>query len=80
MFSVYILRSLKKEWYYIGHTSDKESRFEFHNNGKVRSTKPYSPFSLIYSEEFLTKAEAFKRELQIKRYKHGEAFKKLIGI
>lgn len=54
MYSVYILKSLKKEWYYIGHTSNKDYRLKYHNNGKVGSTKPYSPFNLIYSEEFST--------------------------
>lgn len=78
MFSVYVLKSLRKNWYYVGYTSDKQNRLESHNSGRVKSTKSYTPFNLIYSEDFLTKAEAFKRELQIKRYKHGEAFKNLI--
>lgn len=33
---------------------------------------------LVYEEKFNTKGEAFKREQQIKNYKHGEAFKKLV--
>jgi putative endonuclease len=80
MFSVYILKSLRKEWYYIGQTSNKDIRLEYHNGGKVRSTKPYAPFAIIYYEEFVTRSEAFKREQQIKKYRHGEAFKKLIGV
>ena len=35
---------------------------------------------IFYKEEFKTKGEAFKRELQIKSDKHGTAFKKLIGV
>ena len=79
-FCVYILKSTKKEWYYIGHTSNISKRINEHNLGKSRSTRPYQPFELIYEEEFKTKGEAFKRELQIKSYKHGTAFKMLIGV
>ncbi len=80
MYVVYILKSLKKDWYYIGYTSDKITRLKYHNGGKVRSTRPYIPFVVVYSEEFKTKSGAFKREQQIKRYRHGEAFKKLLKI
>ncbi len=49
-----------------------------HNLGKVKSTKFYKPWKVIYTETFNTKPEAYKREQQIKSYKSGEAFKKLI--
>ncbi len=80
MFATYILKSQTKEWYYIGHTSNIENRLKEHNMGRSKSTKPYMPLVLKYKEDFNTKGEAFKREQQIKNYKHGEAFKKLIGI
>ena len=35
---------------------------------------------LVYKEVLETKTEARKRENQIKRYKGGRAFKKLIGV
>lgn len=79
MFYTYILKSLIKDWYYVGHTSNLEQRVNSHNLGRNRSTKPYRPFEIIYSEEFSTKGDSFKREMQIKSYRHGEAFKKLIN-
>ena len=79
MWYVYILKSINKDWFYVGHTADKISRLKYHNNKKVRSTKPYSPFIIVYSEKFDTKGDAFKREQQIKSYRHGEAFKKLVA-
>ncbi len=79
MYYVYILKSLKINWYYVGHTSNTDNRLIQHNNGENKSTKKYIPLVLIYSEIFSTKSEAFKREQQIKSYKHGEAFKKLIS-
>lgn len=78
MFSTYILKSIDKDWYYIGHTFDIMIRLKQHNGGQSKSTKFYRPFALVYEEKFNTKSEAFKREQQIKKYRHGEAFKKLI--
>ena len=80
MFYVYILRSLKDEKYYIGSTSNVESRLAYHNFGKQRSTKNRIPFELVYFESYPTKSEALKREKQIKSYKGGVAFKRLIGV
>jgi putative endonuclease len=79
MYYLYILRSLKDGKYYIGSTSDISARFEYHNSGRQRSTKNRAPFILIYKEEYYTRTEAEKREKQIKSYKGGNAFKKLIG-
>ena len=80
MYFVYILRSLSDGKYYIGSTKDISSRLSYHNSGKQRSTKNRIPFELVYSEEFVTKTDALTRERQIKSYKGGMAFKKLIGI
>ncbi len=78
MFKVYILRSPKFDRYYVGHTKNLVKRLNEHNNGKVRSTKAYLPWVVVYTENYDTKSEAFKREQQIKSYKSGEAFKKLL--
>jgi len=75
---VYILLSLKDNKYYIGSSSNIDERLVFHNSGRQRSTKNRIPFVLIYSEELTEKAVALKREKQIKNYKGGEAFKRLV--
>ena len=78
MYYVYILKNLEGR-YYIGYTSkDPQQRTVEHNSSKSRWTRYKGPWTLVYSEEFSTKENAFKRELQIKSYKGGEAFKKLI--
>ena len=74
----YILKSLIKDWYYIGHTSNLDKRLSEHNTGRNKSTKPYKPYKIVHLEHFKSKSEAYKREQQIKRYRHGEAFKRLI--
>jgi putative endonuclease len=77
-YQVYILRSLEHNRYYIGHSENVEKRVSEHNFGKVRSTKAYRPWKIIYTEKKENKKEAYAREMQIKSFKHGEAFKKLI--
>ncbi|PIS41021.1 MAG: endonuclease [Candidatus Kerfeldbacteria bacterium CG08_land_8_20_14_0_20_43_14] len=63
----------------IGHTSDLNKRILQYNKGLVKSTKAYFPWKIVYTENLPGKNLAYKRELQIKSYKHGEAFKKLIN-
>ena len=79
MFTVYILQSEKTGRYYVGYTSDLEKRIHYHNSGKNISTKNDTPWKLIWHENFETKKDAWLREHQIKSYKGGEAFKKLIS-
>jgi putative endonuclease len=43
-----------------------------------RSTKHRTPFELVYYEAAESKQMALMREKQIKSYKGGEAFKKLL--
>jgi putative endonuclease len=80
MFQVYIIKSTKLDnKYYIGSAEDAKRRLNFqHNKGKVKSTKAYLPWEIIYTENFETRSEAVRRERQIKSYKGGEAFKRLI--
>ena len=79
MYFVYILFSSSFNRYYTGHTDNLPKRLKDHNNGKVRSTRAYRLWVVIHTETYKTKSEAYKREMQIKSYKKGEAFKKLIN-
>jgi putative endonuclease len=78
MYFVYILRSLKDRKYYIGSSSDVAARLAFHNAGRQRSTRHRTPFELVHTEVFATKEEALMREKQIKSFKGGLAFQRLI--
>jgi putative endonuclease len=66
MFLVYILKSLNKNWYYVGSTNRLEDRLKEHNSGKVRSTKGFIPLSLVYTKEFGNENEARVYEHKIK--------------
>lgn len=37
-----------KKWVYVGFTKNIELRLIEHNSGRVRSTKTYKPFELIF--------------------------------
>ena len=78
MFYVYIIKSNFNGKYYTGSSKNYNVRLKSHNSGKVKSTKAYRPWELVYLESFEQKREALKREKQIKSYKSGNAFKKLI--
>jgi putative endonuclease len=78
VYYVYILKSLKDNKYYIGSSSDVRKRLGFHNASLQRSTRNRVPFVLVYQEEFTNRCQALKREKQIKAYKGGDAFKKLV--
>lgn len=79
MFQVYILKSELHNRYYVGHTHDFKNRLERHNKGYVKSTKAYKPWKLVYVEDFKDKSDAYRREMKIKSYKHGEAFLTLLS-
>jgi len=78
MYQIYILESKTNGRYYIGHTENMAIRLKRHNRGLVKSTKNYKPWKIIHTENYDTKQEAYRRELEIKSYKGGSAFKKLI--
>ncbi len=64
---VYILLSLKDGKKYTGYTINLPSRFEAHQQGKVKSTKDRRPFKLIYFEGCLNQQDAIKREKYLPR-------------
>ncbi len=66
MFYVYAIKSLVKNYIYVGLTNMVDRRVSEHNKGKNRSTKAYIPFKLIYFETFTTREGARKKEIYYK--------------
>lgn len=62
MVYVYILISESGLRTYVGCTTDVERRLNEHNCGKVRSSSPYRPYRVLYTEEFSNLIEARRRE------------------
>lgn len=65
-FYVYILKCSDGS-YYTGQTSNIENRLAQHQNGLLDCyTFSRRPVTLVFSEEFLSRSDAFKWERQIK--------------
>jgi putative endonuclease len=73
------MKSKKKDYHYIGYTSDLINRVKEHNLGKTKSIKHLIPFELIYYESYKNKTLARKREIQLKNksYLKEELFKRI---
>jgi putative endonuclease len=78
MFTAYILRNNLTGRHYIGSTNDLRRRVLEHNRGQTKSTSQKGNWEIIYTEKYDSSIEAKRRESQIKSYKGGNAFKKLI--
>ena len=66
MYFVYVLYSLKFDRSYVGMTTDLDRRLYQHNTGQNSSTKPYLPWKIVHTEEFLTVHDAREREKYLK--------------
>jgi putative endonuclease len=79
MYYVYVIQSIKNGKYYIGSSTNLTRRLTEHNSGKNISTKNNKPYKLVYSESFVSRSLAMKREYKIKSYKGGNAFRKMLN-
>ena len=75
IYYAYVLYSEKHDRIYIGQTSNLSARVYKHNAGLVGSTKPYKPWKLVWQEEFSSRAEAMKREKELKSHKGREVIR-----
>ncbi|TAI46996.1 GIY-YIG nuclease family protein [Flagellimonas allohymeniacidonis] len=78
-FYAYALSSLKRNYIYVGITSDVRRRLNEHNSGKNKTTKPYRPFVLIFEKEFETRLEARNYEKKLKSGSGKEFLKSLVN-
>lgn len=68
MHCVYLLKSKKDNFLYIGRTDNIENRVKKHNKGYVLSTKIHAPFELLYYEAYLHPKDAIERENKLKHH------------
>ena len=68
-FTVYIIYSVCLNKHYVGHCEDLDNRLFRHNNSGSKYTKKANDWKVVYTEIFFTKAEAFRREMEIKKKK-----------
>lgn len=56
---------------YTGITVDVEKRFNAHQTGKGGAfTRSHKPIKIVYTEEFINRSTALKREIEIKKFSH----------
>ena len=78
MYLVYILQSEPNGKFYIGSTGNLAERLKRHNGGRSKATKFGIPWKLVYTENFESRSEAIKREMEIKSWKSHLKAEKLI--
>ena len=74
----YIIQSEKDLSYYIGSSKDPEKRLVKHNKPHKGYTARKQPWKLVYTEEYDSKSEAFKRENFLKNQRSREFIVRLI--
>lgn len=72
-FYVYMLRCSDGS-YYVGHTDNLENRFAAHQAGSIPDcyTHDRRPVTLVFSDEFQTRDEAFQAERQLKGWSRAK--------
>ncbi len=67
MYYVYVLYSADYNKIYIGYTSNLSDRLLSHNEKATKGyTVKFRPWIIAFNEEFTTKADAMRREKQLK--------------
>ena len=78
MYHLYILQSESSGRYYVGQTAELEGRVAYHNANYSKALKNRGPWKLVYSEVYPTRAEAMRRERQIKGWKDRDLVAQLV--
>ena len=73
MFYVYVLKSGKTRFLYVGVTSDLKRRLLAHNSERASRefTERNKPWKLVYYEAYLNGQDAHEREAALKNYGAG---------
>ncbi|HXQ27486.1 MAG TPA: GIY-YIG nuclease family protein [Candidatus Acidoferrales bacterium] len=79
MFFVYILQSQSTARFYVGQTKNLQERVIYHNANYSLALKNRGPWKLVYREEYGTRAEAVRRERQIKSWKDRSLIERLVS-
>lgn len=79
IYSVYILYSESLDKYYVGHTGEKiEIRLRKHLSDHSGFTAKVKDWKIVFAENFSSKAEAYQREMNIKKRKSRRYIESII--
>ncbi|CAN5505937.1 MAG: GIY-YIG nuclease family protein [Bacteroidia bacterium] len=79
-YKVYIIYSSHLDKYYVGHTDNIDRRLKEHNTGQTRYTSTGDAWILKHTEPFATRADAMKREREIKARKSRKYIESLFKV
>jgi putative endonuclease len=72
VYYVYVLKSTKENWHYVGLTNNLSKRLTQHNLGQTTSTKAHKPFKLLYKKAFPDRISARDYEKFLKIHSNKE--------
>jgi len=76
---LYILESKKNGRYYVGSSFNPQKRLnEFHNEGKVMSTKHLRPLVIVFTQEYCCIRQARIVEHRLKKLKSRKVLEDMI--
>ncbi len=79
MYHFYILYSSMANKFSVGFTSDAlEERLRKHNSNHKGFTGSYNDWVVVYTEQYETKADAYKREQEVKSWKSRKKIEAMI--
>jgi len=78
-FFLYILQSESSGRFYIGQAERVSERVAYHNAGYSKSLKNRGPWKLMYTEAYMTRGEAVRRERQVKSWKDRKMIEHLVS-
>jgi len=77
----YLMKSIRRNWHYVGLTNNVQNRLRRHNVGREKTTKPYLPFKLLFVQTMRTRKEARDLERFLKiRYNKEALLELLAGV
>ena len=78
MHYVYVIKSINRNYLYVGLTNNPKRRITQHNTRKERTTRIYAPFKIVAIEKYKTRIEARRREKYLKSGIGKEYLKSLL--
>jgi putative endonuclease len=80
MYTVYVLYSQGFDKIYIGYTRDREQRLKSHNELANKGwTVNFRPRTIVHQEQYESKAEAMRREKELKTFRGREWIRNLLN-
>ena len=66
MYYVYAIKSISRNYLYVGLTNNPKRRIFQHNTRKEKTTRSYAPFRIVIIEDYKTRIDARRREKYLK--------------